>query len=438
MIASLLRPDALILALAGVLVLIAAWIPRHLEHRPMSLPIVLVGIGATVFAIPALHPPDPRVHAELVEHLTEAGVLVALMGAGLKLDRPIGLRSWGTTWRLLGIAMPLTIAGIAFVGWRVLGLGAAGSLLLGSVLAPTDPVLAADVQVGEPTIDGATSLHSEDEVRFSLTSEAGLNDGLAFPFVYGAVLLALNDAGKDHRSLAEWAIVDVFYRLAVGVFVGVVVGRFLGRFMFRSIGRMAALAESADGFVAVGATLLAYGATELAHGYGFVAVFVAAVALRNAERRHVVHQVLHDFARQLEELLVVGLLVLFGGALVNGLLQDLSWAGAATAFIAVFVVRPVTGRLALVRSTVRSPERRAIAFFGVRGIGSLYYLTFAFLAAPFQDRDVLWSTVSFAILLSIIVHGVAATPVMRRLDLLREARHRKPKERVPEQELEPV
>lgn len=424
MIAALLRPEGLILAVAGVLVLLAAWIPRHLEHRPMSLPIVLVTIGAIVFAIPALHPPDPRVHVELLERLTEAGVLVALMGAGLKLDRPVGLRTWATTWRLLVIAMPLTIAGIAFVGWSVLGLSGAGALLLGSVLAPTDPVLAADVQVGEPTIDHLTSMHSEDEVRFALTSEAGLNDGLAFPFVYGAILLALRDAGMSHRSLASWVAFDVFYRLFVGVVVGVVVGRLLGRFMFRSLGRMAALAESTEGFVAVGATLLAYGATELLHGYGFVAVFVAAVALRNAERRHVVHQVLHDFARQLEELLVVGLLVLFGGALVNGLLEDLSWAGALVAFIAVFIVRPITGRIALLGSKVKGPERRAISFFGVRGLGSLYYVTFAFLAAPFQDHDVLWSTVSFAILLSIIVHGAAATPVMERLDRLRATRRR--------------
>ena len=116
------------------------------------------------------------------------------MGAGLKLDRPVSWRGWESSWRLLGIAMPLTIAGIAFLGWTILGLGIGAALLLGAVLAPTDPVLASDIQVGPPQSG------KEDEVRFALTSEAGLNDGAAFPFVYLAIAIALSKRPESRSS----------------------------------------------------------------------------------------------------------------------------------------------------------------------------------------------------------------------------------------------
>lgn len=413
---------ALVLALGGLFVLVAAWVPTYLDRRPMSLPIVLVGLGAVLFAFPGLAPPDPRENLQLVEHFTEAGVIVALMGAGLALDRPVGWRNWSSTWRLLGIAMPLTIAGIALSGAWLLGLGLPAALLLGATLAPTDPVLAADVQVGQPTIQRDASLHAEDEVRFTLTSEAGLNDGLAFPFVYGAIALAANAANESNRSLLDWVLIDVGYRTVAGLVVGVVIGRLLGRLMFRPPWGIAPLAESTEGFLAVAATLLAYGVTELAHGYGFVAVFVAAVAIRSAERRHEVHRVMHDFGRQIEELLVVGLLILFGGTLVNGLLDGLTIGGVGVVILTLLVVRPLSGLLSMAGSGVPRPDKQAIAFFGVRGIGSLYYLAFALSRAPFDDVDALWPTVSFAILVSIVLHGITATPWMRRVDRHRRTR----------------
>src|SRR3954453_7724962 len=151
------------------------------------MPIAFLGLGMLVFALPlGLPAADPLEHPKLTEHLTEIGVIVALMGAGLKIDRPLGGRRWMSTWRLLAVAMPVTIAAMAFLGWWWAGLVPAAALLLGAALAPTDPVLAADVQVGEPTDEE----DSEDEVRFALTSEAGLNDGLAMPFVYAAIALA--------------------------------------------------------------------------------------------------------------------------------------------------------------------------------------------------------------------------------------------------------
>ena len=144
----------IVIALAGLAFVLAAWVPAYTARRPLSLPIVLVGAGAALFALPNMPDVDPTEHLELTEHLTEFGVIIALLGAGLKIDRPLGLWRWATTWRLLAVAMPLSIAGTAVFGWTVVGLAPASALLLGAVLAPTDPVLAADVQVGEPSLEG--------------------------------------------------------------------------------------------------------------------------------------------------------------------------------------------------------------------------------------------------------------------------------------------
>src|SRR3954451_5466959 len=156
--------------------------------------LVVVGLLLALTPLPDGMPLDPQANRATIEHVTELAVLVALMGVGLALDRPLQLRRraswarWSTTWRLLGIAMPLSIAGVALLGWAA-GLPVAAAVLLGAVLAPTDPVLASDVQVAGPQI-GDLEVDESDELRFTLTSEAGLNDGLAFPFVYAAILLA--------------------------------------------------------------------------------------------------------------------------------------------------------------------------------------------------------------------------------------------------------
>jgi NhaP-type Na+/H+ or K+/H+ antiporter len=366
-------------ALVGLGALMAALLPRMLANRPLSMPIVFLGLGLAVFAVfPDLPDPDPLAHPAAAEHLTEIGVIVALMGAGLKLDRPLGLRSWSSTWRLLGIAMPLTIAASALLGWWWAGLVPAAALLLGSSLAPTDPVLASDVQVGEP----GGHAEGEDEVRFALTSEAGLNDALAFPFVYAAIAMAAAGTGLA-GWLGEWALQDVLVKLAGGVVGGIVVGRALGALFFRSRSEKWHLASHAEGFVALAATFLAYGLTEVAGGYGFLAVFLCARSLRATERGHEYHQVLHDFAEQIERLLTVLLLVLFGGAVARGLLDALTWQAVAVAIAVVLVVRPLCAWLALVGGRGSHGERAAISAFGIRGIGSFYYLAYATSQAAF-------------------------------------------------------
>ncbi len=384
-----------------------------LRELPLSLPMFCVGIGFAAFSFAGIEAPSPLAHPEVAERLTEVIVIVALTGAGLKLDRRFNWRRWSITWRMLGIAMPLSIIGIALICNLMLGLNAAASILIGAALAPTDPVLAADVQVGPPRSG------KEDEVRFALTAEAGFNDALAFPFVNLAIAVALYSFAPGAWTL-EWLAYDLVWKLAAGVAVGLVIGAALGWLIFRLPNR-AKLASTGDGFVALGITFIAYGVTELIHGYGFLAVFVSALAIRSAERQHDYHERLHDYAEQTERLLMMVLLVLFGGALAGGLLDALSWAGVAAVLLFLFVVRPAAGMVALLASPQPMSERGVIAFFGIRGIGSVYYLAYALNETGFERPDMLWALVGFTVLVSILLHGTTVTPAMRYLDAKRSA-----------------
>ena len=406
------------LTVIGAAALAAAWLPRVLVNRPLSPLLVMVGLGAAFYLIPlGFELPDPFQHREALERLTEMGVLIALMGAGLKLDRRIGWRSWRVTWRLLFVAMPLFIAAGAVLGAVVLGLSAASALLLASVLAPTDPVLAGDVQVGEP---GGPE---EDEVRFSLTSEAGLNDGLAFPFVYAAMAMAAHGADPS-GWLAHWVLVDVVVRLVIAVAMGVIFGKIIGYLVFRVRFGTVGPAETAEGFVVLAAMFLVYGATEILHGYGFLAVFISAATFRDAERDHEYHRVLHGFAEQFERLFTVGLLVVFGGALTQGLLTGFDWRVVVFTAVLLVVLRPLTALLSLGRSIPDEFERRAVAFYGVRGVGSFYYLAYATSDDAFPHARLLFTVVATVVLASLIVHGASAGPVMAVLDRRRQVQHR--------------
>jgi NhaP-type Na+/H+ or K+/H+ antiporter len=401
----------LLLVVFGAVILLTSWLPMVLRELPLSLPIACIGFGLLIgssFMAPIVDA-NPLENRQLTERLTEFVVIVALMGAGLKIDRPIGWRSWTPAWRLIGISMPLTIATIACLGWGVLGLELASALLLGAVLAPTDPVLASDIQVGPPREK------EEDELRFALTAEAGLNDGLAFPFVYLAIAVSASYL-TEGEWLGDWVLVDLIWRLAAGVAIGWISGRVLAFLTFRLPDR-ARLSRTGDGFVALGITCLSYGLTEVAHGYGFVGVFVAALTLRASEREHEYHDQLHAFTEQIERLLMMALLVCFGAAIAEGsIFGALSWAVILTSVLVLFVVRPLCGWIGLAGIRLAPGERAAIAFFGIRGLGSFYYLAFALGEAEFHAPQVLWVTVCLVVLVSIILHGVAVTPVLRLLD----------------------
>ena len=379
---------------------------------PLTLAILCVAVGVLVFSTGLLSfNPDPRTWDTATERLTELVVIISLMGAGLKLDRPPGWRSWATTWRLLIVAMPLTIAAVAWLGWAGLGFSLALALLFGACMAPTDPVLAADVQVGPPKSG------DEDEVRFGLTSEAGLNDALAFPFVHLAILAAAGGLATQ-AGLSDWFTIKVGWKLLAGLAAGWLIGRVFGHLLFR---RRRSLSKFGDGLIALAATLIAYAAAELIHGYGFLAVFVCAVTIRASERDHDFHQEMHDFSDQIERLLMMLLLVLFGGALANGLLSSLTWTDALVGLAVVFVVRPLAGLLAMIGSGQPWRERLLLAFLGIRGVGSVYYLAYGINHGEFGDSERIWAVVGFISLVSILVHGVTATPLLDRLTRRREA-----------------
>jgi len=408
---SSMDPYVVLLTVFGAVVLLTAWLPMLLKGWPLSLPIVCICIGALLVWSP-LAPiigPNPLENRYITERMTEFVVIVSLMGAGLKLDRFVGWRSWMTTWRLIGIAMPLTIVGIALLGWGFLGLSLASALLLGAVLAPTDPVLASAVQVGPPRSG------EEDEVRFALTSEAGLNDGLSFPFVYLAIAISLAQVTGE-PWLREWLLVDVVWKLTAGIGVGWLVGRLMGYLAFR-LPRRAQLSRTGDGFVALGITCLGYGLTELANGYGFLGVFVAALTLRSVERAHSYHENLHTFAEQIERLVMMVLLVFFGAAIAEGsVFQALNWNVVVVAVLTIFVARPLCAWISLLGSSELPREKAVIAFFGIRGLGSFYYLAYALGQAQFDRPEDLWVTVSLVVVASIVLHGIAAAPAMRYLD----------------------
>lgn len=436
--------DAVYLIL-GVALLLAAVLPLVLRRYAVSAPMVLLTLGMAVGLLPT--PPglqlDPIAIRPIIEHVAEITVLVALMGVGLALDRRLlphswaSWQTWSPTWRLLLVAMPVTIAGMALLGWGLLGLAPAAALLLGAVLAPTDPVLADDVQVAGPQVaesstDVGTRLDTDeidedDDVRFALTSEAGLNDGLTFPFVHAAILLAT--VGSVGRWGAHWLAWHLVGEIALGVAVGLAVGWALARVAFRSPRPELRLAEQGEPLLAVAALVMAYGLSELVGGYGFVAVFVCGLTLRGAARDHSYHRSMHRVIELLERIMTLLILLLLGVAMTKGLLGHLDWRGIVAALALVFVVRPLAGWLSLalwsrpwhLPGGLDRAEGWAVAFFGVRGVSSIYYLAFAAGQVTFPEERWLWSTVAFTIIVSVFTHGALATPVMTRLERRREA-----------------
>ncbi|MEU2406181.1 MULTISPECIES: cation:proton antiporter [Streptomyces] len=409
-----LSTEGAVYSCLGIGALLAAALPRLLSRLPVSVPIVFLAAGMVLHLTPLPLPAfDPVADRIWVHHLTELCVIVSLMGAGLAINRPFGWRSWAATWRLLGLAMPLTIGATALAAWALLDWPVSVALLVAAVLAPTDPVLASEVRVGEPSAEK----EDEDEVRFALTSEAGLNDGLAFPFVLAALALAAAGNSWTGGWMVHWVWSDVLIRIAVGVTAGLAIGFLLGRLLFRSRAKPLRLAEQGEGFVALAATFLAYGLTEALHGYGFLAVFVTACALRRAEHSHGYHRVMHSFVEQIERLLMALLLFAVGAYVASGGLAALTWKGAAVGVLLHLLIRPASGWLAQLRGPGRPNERAAIACFGIRGIGSLFYLAYACGEGEFGVyEEEMWAVVVFAVLTSVVVHGVAAAPVTSYLD----------------------
>ncbi|WP_373356942.1 cation:proton antiporter [Pseudoroseicyclus sp. CXY001] len=396
------------LALIGGLIIAANWLPRFLSNRePTAAPLMILFGAAAALFIPGLPPiPDPRSAPAPWTLISEMTVIIALFGAGMRLDR---LRPWGkwrTTVRLLAITMPLTILAVALLGVWLAGMTFAGAVLVGAVLAPTDPVLAADVQV-EPPQEG-----TEHPVRFGLTTEAALNDGLAFPFVYLGLIIAAEGLSPGEWA-AEWLFRDVLYRIAAGTIMGWLGGRALGWVLF-VIPRRAVLAETGSGVVAFAGVILCYGSTELLEGYGFIAVAVMGLTLRRVEEAHHFHRRLHDFTESIEHALTAVLLVGLG-LMLPDLLASLQWPHIAIAALLLVLIRPLAGWIGLAGRGLPKTDRAVLSVYGVRGVGSIYYLCYAGEHIEFVDENAIWALVALAILLSTLLHGFTVGWAMDRL-----------------------
>ncbi len=404
--------------LAGLALLGTFILPSLIRNQMVSLPIIYVAFGFVIFSLPLdlplMNPEDARLDRQLMEYITEFIVIVSLAATGLKLDRVPSLKNWSAGLYLLGITMPLTIAAVAFLGWWWVGLAPASALLLGAVLAPTDPVLAANVQVGPPNED-----LPEDEVRFGLTLEAGMNDGLAFPFVYLAI--GLVDAVSIKDTLIEWAWWDFGYRIGMGALLGYLIGKGLSFLFFKFKDKMAEIRETEieEGFFILAATLITYSVTEICEGYGFLAVFVASVVSRRVRYDDEAKQAeieSYEAADQVEQAVLGIFLIAFGGIIGTGGLRDLTWEGALLGLALLFLIRPIAGLIGFLPSKLPWVEKLALSYFGIRGVGSLYYLAYAHNSEAFPSIDGIWSIVNFTMLVSIIVHGLSVTPAMRWID----------------------
>lgn len=399
------------LAFLGLAVFAAIGALSNQQERAFSAALIylLLGLVAAV-VIRTLEVPwlDPLEDAEIVERLAELAVVFALFSTGLKLDRELSWAAWGSVVRLLAIVMPLTILAIALFGSLAMGLSLAGAVVLGAALAPTDPVLAGDVGVGPPGEE------DEREPHFAVTAEAGLNDGLAFPFVYLGLFLAVDDRGDGW--LVEWLLADVFYGIAVGVGVGAAGGYALAAGVLRLRDRRL-LSVELDGWVAVGAVLLLYGCAELVGGYGFLAAFAGGLGFRRYEHDHEANERVHEGAEAVEKFSELAAVLLLGSMVTLAGWSEAGWAGAALVPLLLLVIRPLGVLAAFAGSRLPLRERLFLGWFGVRGVGSLYYAAAAIatgLLAPDEAETIFWAIAS-CVVASIVAHGVTGTVGVQRL-----------------------
>ena len=403
-------PYAIGLAFAGIAAFAAVGALSHQRERAFSASLIYLVLGlvaATAIDVLGLRWIDPIEDARVIERLAEFAVIVALFGTGLKLERALNPRGWGSVARLLGVVMPLTIAAIALFGSAVMGLSLGAAIILGASLAPTDPVLAGDVGVGPPG-DAV-----EHEPNFAVTAEAGLNDGLAFPFVFiGAYVAA--EGGSDW--LGEWLAADVLYAVVAGIALGAA-GGYAIAWSFVRLRERHLMIGALDGWVAIAAVLFVYGLTEVAGAYGFLAVFAAGVGFRRYERDHELNRRVHDGAEVVEKLCELGLILLLGSLVTITGLGEVGWSGWLLVAVLLFVIRPLATALAFTGSPTAPPERAFIAWFGVRGIGSLYYVAVALGSGilSVDEARVLFWTVAACVVASIVLHGATAAPLSRRL-----------------------
>lgn len=364
-------------------------------------------VGALLIELLGVELLDPLEDAQVIEHLAEFSVIVALFAAGLKLERRLGWRSWRSPAILLAVVMPVTIGLVALFASVAMGLSLGAAVLLGAVLAPTDPVLAGDVGVGPP------GDKDEPEPHFALTSEAGLNDGLAFPFVFLGLFIA---AEGGSGWLGEWLLADVLYAIPVGIVLGILGGRVLA-IASLALRRRELMAPRFDGWLAIAAVLAVYGATELVGAYGFLAAFAAGLSFRRYERHHEFHGRIHAGAEVVEHFSELALVMLLGSTLTLAGLSEPGIAGWLLIPLLLVVIRPLVTIVSFAPTRLPLAERAFIGWFGIRGIGSFYYVAVALEAGVLaaHEATVVYWTVFACVGVSIVAHGLTSSSLTRRL-----------------------
>jgi NhaP-type Na+/H+ or K+/H+ antiporter len=424
----------------GALLIAMALAGSVLKRLPLTSAMFYLAVGGMLGPLGVgLLDLDMLRDAEGVEWLSEVAVIISLFTAGLKLRLPFRDRRWRPAVLLATLAMMITIAAIAAFGIFVAGLPLGVAVLLGAVLAPTDPVLASDVQV--------THEHDAEPVRLSLTGEAGLNDGTAFPFVMlGLGLIGAHEIGPYGL---RWVGVDLVWAVCGGLLIGALCGAGVGQLVLY-LRRVHREAVGLDEFLALGLIALSYGLALLVHSYGFLAVFAAGLSVRRIEReqseesapapadvaavaRSSEEEATHpatapaymaravlSFNEQLERLGEVAVVIVVGAMLTHVENYALGLGLAAALFI---FIRPLATAVTLVGTGLGPAQRAFLAWFGVRGIGSIYYLGYALThglsgAAARELADL----VLVVIAASIVVHGVSVTPLMKRYAAVEEER----------------
>ena len=408
----------------GFLLLFVTLGSGWIDKLPISFALIYLTVGISLgpygFNIVQLKP-----DANFLERLTEFVVIVSLYSCGLKMNRPLNFGAWRSTIRLIGFLMPISIFAIAFVAHWALKMEWGVAILLGAILAPTDPVLASEVQLADT--------EDKDELRFGLTSEGGLNDALAFPFVYFGIHW-LEKGNNWQDWFKEWVAVDLLWAVIAGVGMGLVVAKAVV-WLEQKIEKFTPIDNLMADFVAISTILLTYSLTEFVYGYGFLAVFVAGIAAQkqyeDEEKRH--SQL--EFTEQIEKLMEVATILILGSILrVQAIWQHLSDALLIGGLL-LFAIRPVGAWISTIGSHYRPITRLLFGWFGVRGVGSIYYLCYAF-GHGLKDslgEQIAWITY-ITIVLSVILHGISTTPLMNRYERLISRRQRKFSQSAPEVE----
>ena len=391
----------------GVCVGIAALTRQH--QRPYSATVfyLLLGLlGSVLLGSAGIGRLEPIADHRVFEHVTELALVVAVFGAGLAVERQIARYSLVLVLVLLVIVMPLTILAIAAYGMTAMGLPLGAAVLLGAVLAPTDPVLAGELGLGPP------GSPPQGEPRFSLHTEAAANDGLASPFVLLGLFIA---AGGQENWLGTWIVQDIIYGVGAAVVLGIAAGWLSAAALQRSRSRQL-FSPALDGFLAPACAVIIYAVGQAIGVYGLLAVFIAGITFSRRDEGHELGPRLHQGAELTGRLLEMAIILMIGASLTSAGLAVPGLSGWLLAPLIIVIIRPVFVYLVTLPGPMSRHGRLFLGFFGVRGVAAVYYATIvtgSHQLPAAQTNRIVWTTLA-CVALSIIVHGVSATPVTRR------------------------